>query len=234
MLAGAIVHTLFDLLAALSSLAMTLFVYKWRLTEVAETINKAGFGYVVALIIGAMVGGYGFGTANLLISGIAGIGRSIAGALFGAITAIELFKLARGISGSTGLLFVPAFSTSVAVGRLGCFFSGLGDHTYGVATGLPWGVNLGDGVMRHPVQLYEAACMAGFLIFALVMLARRQQFFMANGFYLMVVWYGAQRFVWEFLKPYGKLIGPFNIFHFLCAGLILYGLWMILSDHKRA
>jgi len=43
------------------------------------------------------------------------------------------------------------------VGRIGCFLSGIADQTYGVATALPWGHDFGDGVLRHPVQLYEAA-----------------------------------------------------------------------------
>lgn len=51
----------------------------------------------------------------------------------------------------------------MAVGRLGCFFAGLPDYTYGVPTDLPWGVNFGDGVPRHPVQLYESAAMLLFL-----------------------------------------------------------------------
>jgi hypothetical protein len=29
------------------------------------------------------------------------------------------------------------------------------DHTVGVATSLPWGINFADGLRRHPTQLYE-------------------------------------------------------------------------------
>ena len=43
----------------------------------------------------------------------------------------------------------------MAVGRIGCFLTGLDDHTYGVATSLPWGVDFGDGIRRHPTQLYD-------------------------------------------------------------------------------
>jgi len=50
---------------------------------------------------------------------------------------------------------------------------------------------------------------------------------MANGFYLLVAFYATQRFVWEFLKPYGKLIGPFNLFHLICAGLFCYSFAMM-------
>ena len=68
--------------------------------------------------------------------------------------------------------------------------------------------------------------MAAFLIFALVSLNRRAPFFMVNGFYLMIGWYAAQRFVWEFLKPYGTVFGQFNVFHLVCAGLIAYAVTM--------
>ena len=94
----------------------------------------------------------------------ADIARSIVGALAGAIAAIELFKAVRGIRGSTGLIFVPAFATTVMVGRWGCFLSGLEDETHGTPTSLPWGVDLGDGMMRHPVQLYESFTMGLFLL----------------------------------------------------------------------
>ena len=53
------------------------------------------------------------------------------------------------------------------------------------------------------------------------------RFFAAPGFHLMVGWYAAQRFLWEFLKPYGTVLGPFNLFHLVCAALIVYAGWMI-------
>ena len=200
-------------------MVMTVAVYRWRLAEAAGRIESAGIGYAVALIAGAVIGGFGAGTLNLWLTGAPGVGRSIVGALAGAIAAIEIFKRLRGITGSTGIIFVPAFATSVVVGRWGCFLSGLDDHTHGTPTALPWGHDFGDGILRHPVQLYEFFAMAGFLALALAMLARRQPFFMRNGFYLLVGFYAAQRFLWEFLKPYATVVGPFNLFHFICAGL---------------
>jgi len=206
---------------------MTLFVYNWRLKDAGQKIDSAGPLYGVALVAGAAIGGFGAGTLNLYLSGEPGIGRSIVGALAGAILAVELFKRRRGISGSTGLIFVPAFATSVMVGRWGCYFAGLGDETHGTPTGLPWGHDFGDGVMRHPVQLYESFTMALFLVVALVLIGRRDAFFMRNGFYLLVLVYAGQRFLWEFLKPYGTVAGPFNLFHLLCAGLVIYSFVMM-------
>jgi len=228
-----LIHTAFDLLASISALAMTLFVYKWRLKDAGDRIGQIGAGYLIVFVAGAVVGGFGFGTLNLYISGIPGIGRSIVGAFFGAVVFVELYKRAKSIKGSTGLIFVPAFATSVTIGRFGCFLSGLNDQTYGVPTNLPWAVDLGDGVLRHPVQIYESVSMAVFLALTLFMLARRQPFFIRNGFYLLAIWYGSQRFVWEFFMTYGTIISSLNVFHFVCSGLIVYGLWMIFHGQTR-
>jgi len=226
------VHAWFDIAAATTAAAMTVACFFWRLKDAAARIDQAGFGYAFALVAGAAAGGYAAGTANLWLSGDSGVARSIVGALAGGITAIELFKRARGISGSTGIIFVPAFCTSVAIGRWGCFYSGLTDHTHGGPTAGAWGHDFGDGVLRHPVQLYESAAMAAFLVYALAMLARRDPFVLRNGFYLMVLWYAAQRFCWEFLKPYAPLLGPLNLFHLICLGLIAYALVMMTHVQK--
>ena len=229
-----IVHSVFDLLASLTAMGLTVAVYRWRLAEAGQKIETAGIGYGVALVAGAVIGGYGAGTLNLWLSGLFGIGRSIAGALAGAIAAIEIFKRLRNIHGSTGLIFVPGLAASVIVGRWGCYFSSIEDQTHGTVTALPWGHDFGDGLLRHPVQLYESFAMTGFLIVALMLIGTRNRFFMANGFYLLVLFYAAQRFIWEFLKPYGALLGPLNFFHFLCLGLVIYSLAMMRGNHERS
>jgi phosphatidylglycerol---prolipoprotein diacylglyceryl transferase len=229
-----LIHTIFDVAASLSSIALTFLCYRWRLRDAALRIDAAGPIYALALIGGAVLGGYGMGTLNLWLGGVHEVARSIVGALAGAILAIELFKRWRGIHGSTGLIFVPAFCATVIVGRWGCFFAGLEDETYGIPSQVPWAVDLGDGVMRHPVQLYESFSMLAFLLVALVLLARRDRWFMANGFYALVAFYAAQRFCWEFLKPYAAVVGPFNLFHLVCAGLIAYACVMLGRGHERA
>jgi phosphatidylglycerol---prolipoprotein diacylglyceryl transferase len=120
----------------------------------------------------------------------------------------------------------------IAIGRLGCFFAGLPDYTYGTVTGLPWGVDFGDGIKRHPVQLYESAAMLVFLAVFLHQIARRSELFRRHGFHLFVGWYGLQRFAWEFLKPYPKVLGPLNVFHLLCIVLLAYSILMIGRDRE--
>ena len=213
-------------------MSLTAITYRWRLRDAGKKIESAGAGYAVALVLGALAGGYGAGTLNLWLSGVPGLGRSIVGALAGAIVAVEGFKASTGVKGSTGLIFVPAFATSVVVGRWGCFLSGMEDNTYGTPTALPWGHDFGDGIWRHPVQLYESFTMLGFLVLTLVLMGRRQPVFMRHGFYLLVAAYGAQRFLWEFFKPYGAVLGPFNLFHFLCAGLVIYSSVMLTRSGR--
>ena len=155
------------------------------------------------------------------------LGHSIAGGIAGGIIAVELYKWANGITGSTGRAFVAPLAAGIAIGRLGCFFAGLPDYTYGIPTTFAWGVDFGDGIARHPVQLYESAAMLVFLVVYLAAIARGSILYLCNGFYLFVIVYGAQRFAWEFLKPYPKLFGPLNVFHLLCVVMIAYGLVMI-------
>jgi prolipoprotein diacylglyceryltransferase len=217
-------HILFDLLAWGSAASLGIWLYRWRLHEEAGIATRTGRLYVVAVAIGAIAGAWGFGSWNTMLSAIPHPSHSIAGALAGAIIAVELYKWARGIRGSTGAIWVGPLALGIAVGRWGCLFAGLGDETYGVPTSLPWGVDLGDGIPRHPVQLYESLAMLAFLAIYLVALHRRAAWTRDRAFYLFMLFYAAQRFLWEFLKPYPRLLGPLDVFQLLALGMILYAL----------
>lgn len=227
-------HLPFDLAAWGAGVGFSVLLYRWRLTKVARRVAGQIDGrYFAALAVGAAAGAWLAGSLNTLRSATPALSHSVVGALAGAIVAVELYKAARGIKGSTGGVFVGPFALGVVIGRLGCFFAGLPDGTFGSPTDLPWAVDLGDGIGRHPVQLYESAAMALFLGVYLAALARRRPWAMRRGFYVLCVWYGAQRFAWEFLKPYPPVVGPFNLFHLLCLGLVGYGWISIASDRRR-
>ncbi len=217
-------HIVFDLGGWLSGLALSVILYRWRLKALAEGVaRRVDGGYFVALAAGALPGAWAAGSLNTLRSQHPSLSHSVVGALVGAIVAVEIYKAVKGVKRSTGGGFAGPFALGVVVGRLGCFFAGIPDGTYGAPTRLPWGVDLGDHVSRHPVQLYESLSMALFLAVYLHGLAVRADWAMRRGFYALCMAYGAQRFCWEFLKPYPKLIGSLNIFHMLCAGLVAYG-----------
>lgn len=234
-----LIHAGFDLLAWLAAGIVGLWLVRSGPVSfpVPQPLRST---YLAALIFGAGVGAVGFGSANLWLSGQTGIARSIEGAVAGAILAVELYKYLAGITARTGARFALPFAVGVAVGRIGCFLSGLDDFTHGTPTSLPWAHDFGDGVPRHPVQLYESAAMAAFAAVCLWRVLRHDRVFIDQGFYLAVGFYGLQRFVWEFFKPYGTLIGPLTLFHLLSLAILAYAIAMIAtapkseSIHERA
>ncbi len=227
-------HIAFDAAAWLCGAALARGLYGWRLKDrISDAAAKVGPGYFIALGVGAVLGGYLAGSLVSFVGPAPTLSHSIAGVLAGAIVAVELYKGLRGIEGSTGAAFTGALALGIAVGRWGCFFSGLPDGTYGTPTRLPWAVDLGDGIGRHPVQLYESAAMAAFLAVYLIGLQRRAPWALRRGFYVFVAWYGAQRFVWEFLKPYPRLIWGLDLFQFIALSLIAYGWIYFVRDRAR-
>jgi prolipoprotein diacylglyceryltransferase len=231
-MSGAVLHTLFDIAAWLAAGLATLWLS--RVKQIPFPAQSLALPYIAALVFGAGIGAYLFGTLNLWLSGQAGIARSVEGALAGGIVAIELYKWRHGISLRTGARFALPLAVGIAIGRLGCFYAGLGDFTYGTPTSLPLAHDFGDGIGRHPVQLYESAVMAGFAMYYCFAVQQRHRFVIDNGFYLALAFYGLQRFFWEFLKPYAPLIGPLTLFHLLSLVILLYAAVMLATaPHAR-
>ena len=136
------IHAVFDVAAWLAS--MTVFWLTTRHLIPAEAlpanrVQHPGL-YAITAGCGALCGAMFFGTANALLSGMHALGFSMVGGIAGAIAAVEAYKRFTGVQGSTGIVFAAPFAATVAVGRWGCFFSGLADFTYGTPTGVPWAI----------------------------------------------------------------------------------------------
>ena len=225
---GAILHTAFDIVAWAAA-GLSMYWVMRRSGRQFPTVPASDWRYIAALVFGAGVGAMVLGTANLWLSQESGVARSIEGAIAGGILAVELYKRSAQITARTGARFALPLAVGVAVGRIGCYLSGLGDFTYGTPTALPWGHDFGDAIPRHPVQLYESAAMAAFALVYFVQVRRGNVLVIANGFYLAVGFYGAQRFLWEFFKPYAPLIGPLTLFHLLSIAIVVYAAYMIVT-----
>jgi phosphatidylglycerol---prolipoprotein diacylglyceryl transferase len=147
-------------------------------------------------------------------------GKTIVGGLAGGLIGVELTKMALGVRESTGDLFAAPLAIGAAIGRIGCFLTGLSDRTYGIATTLPWGVDFGDGVPRHPTQLYEALFLV-LLAVTLLFAARRPH---RNGdlFKRFMVAYCAFRLAIDFLKPEARFGGLSSIQWASLAVLVYY------------
>ena len=127
-------------------------------------------------------------------------GQSFVGALLGGWLGVEAGKRISGLTARTGDDFVVPILAGLAVGRMGCFLAGLTDGTVGVPTTLPWGIDFGDGVPRHPVQLYE--CLLALTALAAWPLWRARLAAVPGlAFRLLVLGYLAWRVLIDFLKP---------------------------------
>jgi phosphatidylglycerol:prolipoprotein diacylglycerol transferase len=230
------IHALFDGFAWLATALLTVLLRR-TMPNAFPSSGRPATGYLVALVIGAALGAYGLGTLNVWLAGQGGVARSIEGALAGAILAVELYKRAKGIKGRTAALFVLPIAVGIGVGRIGCYLAGMDDFTYGIATDLPWGHDFGDGILRHPVQLYETLAMAVFAASYSIALLRHDEWVIYNGFALLVLFYAIERFGLEFLKPYPPVFAGLTVFQIVCALMIVYALAILrpkrLPDAQR-
>ncbi|MBX0289203.1 prolipoprotein diacylglyceryl transferase [Hymenobacter sp. HSC-4F20] len=152
--------------------------------------------------------------------------KTIVGGLLGGLVGVELTKKRLGVTTSSGDLMVYPILLALCIGRLGCHLSGLEDGTYGTATTLPWGFNFGDGVARHPTNLYEIGWL---LLTAAGLWLAEQRGPLPNGwrFRFFLAGYLLFRLLVEFLKPTAAPAGwGLTAIQWACvAGLGYYG-WL--------
>jgi prolipoprotein diacylglyceryltransferase len=146
-------------------------------------------------------------------------GKSIAGGLIGGLVAVELVKHWLGVKRATGDLFAVPLAVGIAVGRVGCFLTGLEDETHGLPTPVPWGIDFGDGIPRHPTQFYEIAFLALFTVMLWWLL--RRPHVEGDVFKLFMVGYLGFRLWLEFLKP-GVALAGLNAIQWACGATLLY------------
>lgn len=149
-------------------------------------------------------------------------GKTIVGALLGGLVGVALVKRIVGAQGSSGDAFALPLLVGIAIGRVGCHLSGLADHTYGTPSSLPWALDFGDGITRHPTQLYEIA----FLIaLGIVLHVRRAAFERAGDrFRAFMAAYLVFRLLVDAIKPVPYAYpGGLSGIQLLCiAGLCYY------------
>jgi prolipoprotein diacylglyceryltransferase len=148
-------------------------------------------------------------------------GKTVVGALLGALIAVEWAKGRLRIRRATGDLFAIPLAVGIAIGRVGCFLTGLDDNTYGLPANLPWAIDFGDGVPRHPAQLYEIGFLVLLLLPAMLWLKDRLR---REGdlFKVFMVAYLAFRLGLELLKPGEPILGLTAIQWACVGGLIWY------------
>ncbi len=150
--------------------------------------------------------------------------KTIVGGFLGGLVGVELTKKRLDATARSGDLMVFPILLGLSIGRLGCFFSGLEDGTYGTATTLPWGINFGDGIRRHPTNLYEILFLGALVL--LWLLEQRGPLAAGRRFQLFLSGYLLFRLLVEFIKPTAALPGlGLTAIQWACVAGLGYYVW---------
>jgi phosphatidylglycerol---prolipoprotein diacylglyceryl transferase len=203
----------------LASLA-TALALRTRTPQPSGLTGLERAGIALGAFCGAMIGAklpFAMADWHALLDGRAWFenGKTIFFGMVGGYLGVELAKAMLGVRVKTGDGFAVPVAGAVAVGRLGCFAAGC---CHGVATTLPWGVDFGDGLRRHPAQLYEMAFHATAAV-ALAALQRRGAF-RGQLIKLYIIAYLIYRFATEFLRPEPVLALGLTGYQWACLALV--------------
>jgi len=145
-------------------------------------------------------------------------GRTILGGLLGGAIAVRLAKARLGITERRGDALVPALALGMAIGRMGCLLRGC---CVGRPTDLPWGLDFGDGIHRHPTQAFEMAF--DLLWLGLSLAAPRGE--RGRLFDAFTGSYFAFRFLLEFIRT--EAPGPLGLtpYQWACLAGLAWVLW---------
>ncbi|WP_132704904.1 prolipoprotein diacylglyceryl transferase [Winogradskyella wandonensis] len=159
--------------------------------------------------------------------------KTIMGGLFGGLLGVELAKKIIGEKQSSGDLFVFPIILGIFIGRIGCFLSGVKEFTYGKQTSFFTGMDLGDGLQRHPTSLYELVFLV-ILFFSLKYILNNYSLKNGELFKLFMLFYFGFRFFIEFLKPNVFYVLGLSTIQILCLICWLYYYKFIFQKLKYA
>lgn len=204
-----------------------------------DSVNS--FNRLVAAVgaaLGALIGSHLLGASENIPEWIASSdkwnylvhNKTLTGGLIGGLIGVEVFKKLVGEKESTGDLFTFPLLLGIIIGRVACFTMGIYEETYGVPTSLPWGMNLGDGVLRHSVTLYEIVLCVGLWIGLKYL---KNNYILQSGaiFKLFMIAYFLFRFLLDFIKPGWRFFG-FSTIQVASLGVLIYYGRFILNPRQ--
>jgi phosphatidylglycerol:prolipoprotein diacylglycerol transferase len=224
-------HFVFDVL----SVALGLRYYQVLRKREPDTIHETSRSTIlVAGAIGAVIGArllafsqalpdpivHELGFAYLLLGG-----KTIVGALAGGIIGVEITKWITKQKRSTGDILTFPLIYGIMIGRVGCFLTGVTDDTAGIPSSLPWAMDQGDGILRHPTALYEILFL-GILWVILVIIKKKTKLKEGILFRLFIMSYFTFRLLVDFLKPAPLAIAGYTPIQIVC---LVFALWYAID-----
>lgn len=153
--------------------------------------------------------------------------KTVLGGVLGSFLLVALFKRLTRNRADTSDAFARGAVAMMAVGRIGCVFQ---HCCYGKPA--RWGIDLGDGVQRLPVQYLETLGL--FAIFLLVHELHRRDLWRGRRLFIVFALYGALRFGMEFLREQIALVYfGIGFYQWLALVVMLVGVFQIAKRSRR-
>ncbi|MBK8609899.1 MAG: prolipoprotein diacylglyceryl transferase [Chitinophagaceae bacterium] len=153
--------------------------------------------------------------------------KTVAGGFLGGLFGVEWVKKLIKEKKSSGDLFTYPMIMALIIGRIGCFTMGVYEETYGLPTSFFAGMNLGDGINRHPVTLYEIVFLLVLWI-SLVWLEKKYTLADGGRFKIFMMAYLCFRLMLDFIKPHYTFNFGLSTIQLVClAGLFYYGAYIL-------
>ncbi len=198
-------HLLFETLGYFLGFRLFLRLRKKQTDQIPEQnrvwiiIGAAAGALIFSRLIGALEDPYSWWNSehfwlHLYAS------KTIVGGLLGGLLGVEVMKKVIGEKTSSGDLFTYPLIFAMMLGRVGCFSMGVHEPTFGIPSELPWAMDLGDGILRHPTALYELLFL-GALGGLLLLIEKKWQFKNGIRFQFFMIAYLIFRFLVNFIKP---------------------------------
>jgi phosphatidylglycerol---prolipoprotein diacylglyceryl transferase len=219
------IHLVFEYLAFF--IAFRYYVSLRKLTN-DQISDRNRLSIILGAIVGAFVGSRLMGflenpMVTLNINNVLQLlnTKSIMGGLFGGLIGVETAKKIINEPYSSGDLFTFPIIAGIFIGRIGCFLSGTNEFTYGSETNFITGMNLGDGLLRHPTALYELVYLLLLFTFLKSVTTNTNK---ESGllFKLFMISYFSFRFIIEFIKPNVFYVLGLSSIQWLCITCWIY------------
>ena len=226
-----------DLISSGSRLAYQLFVViamfvggwfiredaaKWPLSA-TQRWTLLGVAFIGALFGSAVPAFFSGGLVENLAGSVPITPKTVMGGLLVSFVFIALYKKITKNQIDTSDGFARGAIAMMAIGRIGCIFQ---HCCYGKEA--PWGLNFGDGLMRIPVQYFEAVGL--FAIFYFIQHLHETNRYQGRRLFIVFVLYGLLRFGLEFWREQiATVYFGIGFYQWIALLILTTGLWQILS-----
>lgn len=228
------VHMVFEILSYIIGYRFYLILRK-KQTDLLN--DKERIGIFISASFGALAGSKFLGLlddVSVLTFDLEGfiivfLGvKTIVGGLLGGLFVVEVYKSRNGIKYSSGDLMTYPLIVAMIIGRIGCHLTSLDDGTFGIQTNWLTCMDFGDGVCRHPTNLYEIFFLVC-LGFGILVLDNKQILEDGSKFKLFMFGYLFFRFFIEFIKPRYLYFNFLSAIQMACLLGLFYYIYLFLT-----